>query len=116
MAIGCRCTIGVDAHFFVAITFVLAYNFIMVKQTRTADIELGTGACYAIGSDRYPATVIAKTASTITVQNDTFTAGEGHNYFGAQVWNFSPNPLVTVWATRGRATASMSPPSKPRNE
>lgn len=79
----------------------------MVKQTRTADIELGTGACYAIGSDRYPATVIAKTASTITVQNDTFTAGESHNYFGAQVWNFSPNPnghtMTCRWSTKRNA-------------
>lgn len=79
----------------------------MVKTTRTASIDLGTGACYSVGSDRYPATVIAKTPSTIIVQDDNFTAGEGHNYFGAQVWNFSPNlngrTMVCRWSAKRNA-------------
>ena len=55
-------------------------------------IEIGTGATYSVGSDRYPATVVAKTAKTVTVQSDDFRAGEGHNYFGAQNWICTPNP------------------------
>jgi hypothetical protein len=81
----------------------LAYNYLMAN-TNTANVNIGDGACYSVGSDRYPATVIAKTAKTVTFQDDEFRAGEGHNYFGAQNWVFSPNPnghiMIARWSEK----------------
>lgn len=81
----------------------LAYNYLMAN-TNTANVNIGDGATYSVGSDRYPATVIAKTAHTVTVQDDLSTAGPGHNYFGAQNWLFSPNPngrtMVARWSAK----------------
>lgn len=59
-----------------------------------ASIEIGSPATMTIGSDRYAATVIAYDlkAGVVTVRNDKVTAGEGHDYFGQQVWEFEPNP------------------------
>lgn len=76
-------------------------------MTPTTQVNIGDGATYSVGSDRYPATVIAKTAHTVTLQDDTFKAGEGHNYFGSQVWVFSPNPegptRVARWSPKRQA-------------
>jgi hypothetical protein len=72
----------------------------MDKTTVTSAVNIGDGACYSVGSDRYPATVISKTTRTITVQNDNFTVAREHNYFGAQDYDFTPNPTGHTMTAR----------------
>lgn len=54
------------------------------------DPQPGDGGWYNVGSDRYPFTVIKRLSpKRILVQEDTSTAGEGHDRYGKQVWEYS---------------------------
>ena len=55
--------------------------------------SIGQQGRYAIGSDCYPITVVyvSPSGKTIRVQHDSFRAGEGHDYFGAQKWIIERN-------------------------
>lgn len=57
-------------------------------------IKLGDGATAVVGSDRYPYTVtdINKSGKRIKVRRDNYTAAEGHDYFGAQQYDYQANP------------------------
>jgi hypothetical protein len=66
----------------------------------TTSINVGDGATYSVGSDRYPATVIAKTAKTLTFQSDDYRATPESNYYGLQSYTFSPNPNGALYKAR----------------
>lgn len=57
-------------------------------------LNVGDGVTMNIGSDRYPATVIAvsKSGRKVTVQHDTATATEDSNYYGDQSYTYEANP------------------------
>lgn len=54
---------------------------------------LGMGATAGYGSDRYPYTVVAISASgkQITVQADDYKPAPGHHYINNQVYTYTPN-------------------------
>jgi predicted Abi (CAAX) family protease len=54
------------------------------------------GATLGVGSDCYPYTILTRSDRKITAQRDNFRAGEGHEYFGNQVWDITPNPDATI--------------------
>jgi len=62
-------------------------------RTPDGKIELvvGVGATMVVGSDRYPYTVveISTSGKTIKVVKDIFMPGEGHDYYGTQVWVYT---------------------------
>ena len=64
----------------------------------------GMGATVSIGSDCYPYTIVEVSPDykTIKIQADTATPAEGYEYFGNQVFNFTPNPEapIEVWTLR----------------
>ena len=55
--------------------------------------EVGMGATYVVGSDRYPYTIVevSKSGNRITVQSDREYAAEGYNYYSNQVFTYTPN-------------------------
>ena len=69
--------------------------------------SVGQGACFTVGSDRYPATVIKVTAKTVTLQEANATPAAGHEYFGSQKYEFTPNPngalRVARWSNKSGA-------------
>jgi hypothetical protein len=56
---------------------------------------LGAGCTLRIGSDSYPYTVVAvfeiNTGFDVQIQADKATTAEGHDYYGAQKWDFERN-------------------------
>lgn len=44
---------------------------------KTDHIEIGSGATFGFGSDCYPATVIRKTPTTVTIQDDHYEVIDG---------------------------------------
>jgi hypothetical protein len=67
--------------------------------------SVGDGMHGGWGSDTYPFSVVEVNASgkTIKVQRDNFRAGEGHDYYGAQVWVTTENPFAPVLTARWSA-------------
>ena len=67
-------------------------------------IEKGMGATVGIGSDCSPYTVIEVSPDykTIKIQKDSCKPADGYNYFGNQVYEFTPNPngTIEVWTLR----------------
>jgi len=67
-------------------------------------IAKGMGATVSIGSDSYPATVIEVSPDykKVTIQMDSYKPAEGYEYYGNQVYEYSPNPngLIEVWTLR----------------
>lgn len=65
---------------------------------------VGDGVTVSIGSDCYPATIIAvsKNLRTVTIQMDNYKPAQGYEYFGNQVYEFTPNPngVIEVWTFR----------------
>lgn len=55
-------------------------------------------ATYGIGSDSYGYTVVevSKSGKTIHVRRDKTIPGEGHNYYGHQVWQYFSNPHAQI--------------------
>ncbi len=64
---------------------------------------IGQGACYNVGSDRYPATVIAVTAKSVTIQDADAKPGADFNYFGNQNYVFTPDPTGKIQVARWSA-------------
>jgi hypothetical protein len=66
--------------------------------------KIGDGATVHIGSDSYGCTVVESVTGFVTVQYDTTTPGEGHDYYSNQVWVHTPNPNGAKksfrWATK----------------
>jgi len=56
--------------------------------------EVGMGATYGIGSDRYAATVVAvsNNGREIEVQEDQATPTDKHEFFGQQDYTYTRNP------------------------
>ena len=65
--------------------------------------SVGQGGSFSVGSDRYPVTVVAVTAKTVKFQEADAAPAEGHNYFGAQKYTFSPNTNSRVETARWSA-------------
>ena len=56
--------------------------------------RVGEGVTYSIGTDRYPATIIAvsKSGKTITIQDDKSNVISGSTQDGSAEWRFEENP------------------------
>lgn len=65
--------------------------------TAPAPATVGQAATVYIGSDRYAATVVEATASKVVVQEDTYKAQAGSDYFGDQKYDYFPNPDGRTW-------------------
>lgn len=66
--------------------------------TTTAPITVvGEAATVYIGSDRYAATVVSVSPSKVIVQEDTYKAQEGSDYFGDQKYDYFSNPDGRTW-------------------
>lgn len=70
-------------------------------------------ATIAVGSDRYPATIVARTAKTIKVQGDRATRIDGNGLSESQTWLFERDydaPILTYTLRRnGRWVRQGSP-------
>jgi hypothetical protein len=68
-------------------------------------VDLDSGATIYIGSDRYPATVIRKTARMIETRRDKATPTDKHDYYGDQDYTYERDPSGEVerwyWSSRG---------------
>lgn len=67
-------------------------------------ITKGMGATVGIGSDCYPYTIVnvSPDYKTIEIQADEATPADGFEYYGNQVYNFTPNTNapIEVWTLR----------------
>lgn len=67
-------------------------------------IEKGMGATVGIGSDCYPYTIVEVSPDykTIKMQRDHYEPAAGYDYYGSQVYNYTPDPnaSVEVWTKR----------------
>ena len=43
-------------------------------------------ATLCVGSDRYPLTIVEKSAKTLKAKHDLFKMAEGGDWFGNQIW------------------------------
>jgi hypothetical protein len=71
-------------------------------------LRIGQGCSYSVGSERYPATIVGITAKSVTVQADDFTAAPGHDSYGTQRWEFSPNTSSKAMTFRLNKHGSLS--------
>jgi len=71
------------------------------------EVSIGQGATVRIGSDSYGCTVVnvENFGDIVTVQNDTATPGEGHDYYSKQVWVHSPNQKGACYVFRWSGSA-----------
>jgi hypothetical protein len=69
------------------------------KNVRESLVFVGEGATIAIGSDRYPATVIKVTPCRVTVQRDSFIRTDNNGFSESQEYEYSacPDGEVTVF-------------------
>lgn len=64
--------------------------------------EIGMGATYSAGSDRYPATIIEVNGKTLRAQSDTHVLLSGSDITGDAVYAYhrNPNGRVTEYTLR----------------
>lgn len=88
-----------------------------MKDDLEALSEVGAGATVHVGSDSYPATVIAATHDQVTVQDDIADKVPGYDYYSNQVFTYRRNPSgdVRVFSMRknGRLRLVGKPMSDP---
>lgn len=60
--------------------------------TEGREVKVGDGATICYYTDRKAATVIAKTAKTITVQEDTATRVDKNGMSDSQAYSYAANP------------------------
>ena len=78
---------------------------VLLQTSRNGKIPIiGDGVTVGIGSDCYPATIIAldMKKGRVTIQYDSHSPAENYDYFSNQVYNYSPNPdgTIEVWSLR----------------
>lgn len=57
------------------------------------DIQVGQGATYSIGSDRYPYTVVQVVSDRkIVVQRDDYRRTDTNGFSESQTYEYTPNP------------------------
>ena len=78
-------------------------NQFMVSGIPSAKIEIGMAATILMHSDRYPATVIAKTPNTVTVQHDNFKRIDSNGMSESQQYEYEQNlngSIERFWVTK----------------
>lgn len=64
-----------------------------MKNSSSAEIVVGQGATYAIGSDRYPYTVTRIISPTrVAVQQDHYRRTDKNGFSELQEYEYTPNP------------------------
>ena len=65
---------------------------------------VGMGATVGIGSDCYPYTIVSvsENLKTVIIQKDNYKPAKGYEYYGNQVYEFTPNETgsIEVWTLR----------------
>jgi len=72
----------------------------MMTFAHIDDIDVGCGATYSPCSDCYPATVIRKTRTTITIQDDSYRLVSGSTSDGSAEYEYSRNEDGAVHVCR----------------